>query len=277
MTGGRGTRYSAGVRTFLLASLTATVLASAAGLVHAHVAPAMDANNRYLKLTPMRDRVRLAYTVYIGEIPGAQARRRMDENGDGTVSARESEGYGKELAASVVKELEIIWDGEPHALAWSEILVGLGTPATNAGSFSVDLIGWICGQDRPAHTLVVFDRYRIPRPGETEVRVQATPGIKVLRSMLGREGERSQMEYKWEGNDGPMATLGYYLEYKVSDEAALPPGQACEAGGTGESGTTAQARRNAAAMVMAAILIGLLAGLVVWRRKRPPQDQDQKR
>jgi hypothetical protein len=268
------------VRTLLLVSFTVFLLASFAAPVHAHVAPAMDANNRYLKLTPMRDRVRLAYTVYIGELPGAQARRRMDENGDGTVSERETQGYGKELAASILEALEITWDGEPHSLVWSEILVGLGTPATSAGSFSVDLIGWICGQggeDRPRHSLIMFDRYRIPRPGETEVRVQATPGITVTRSMLGREGERSQMEYTWQGHDGPMATLGFYLEYEVSDQADLPPGQACEA--SSKSDARAQARRNATAMVMAAVLVGLLAGLLSWRRRRasPSQGPDQKR
>src|SRR6185369_12131192 len=38
-----------------------------AGRAAAHVAPSVGDNNRYLKLTPLGDRVRLAYTVFYGD------------------------------------------------------------------------------------------------------------------------------------------------------------------------------------------------------------------
>ena len=37
-------------------------------LLSAHVAPSVDDNNRYLKVTPLHDGIRLAYTVFFGEI-----------------------------------------------------------------------------------------------------------------------------------------------------------------------------------------------------------------
>ena len=37
-------------------------------LLSAHVAPSVDDNNRYLKVTPQADGVRLAYTGFFGEI-----------------------------------------------------------------------------------------------------------------------------------------------------------------------------------------------------------------
>src|SRR4051795_12424080 len=48
-----------------------------------HVAPSVDDNNRYLKVTPMADGIRFAYTVFFGEIPGASERKHIDANGDG--------------------------------------------------------------------------------------------------------------------------------------------------------------------------------------------------
>ena len=50
-------------RVFLVVAIT---VASAA----AHVSPSVDDNNRFLKLTPLGDRVRLAYTVLFGDNPG---------------------------------------------------------------------------------------------------------------------------------------------------------------------------------------------------------------
>ena len=58
----------------------------ASGLAIAHVAPSVDDNNRYLKLTPQGDRVRLAYTVFFGEVPGATMRQAIDTSRDGSIS-----------------------------------------------------------------------------------------------------------------------------------------------------------------------------------------------
>ena len=44
----------------------------------AHVAPSVDDNNRYVWVTPLGDRVRIAYTVLFGEIPGAMFQHFMN-------------------------------------------------------------------------------------------------------------------------------------------------------------------------------------------------------
>src|ERR1043165_3083602 len=67
--------------TFLKALLAVAAITVLSG----HVAPSVDDNNRYLKVTPLRDGIRFAYTVFFGEIPGASVRRTMDRNSDGTI------------------------------------------------------------------------------------------------------------------------------------------------------------------------------------------------
>ena len=68
-----------------------TVLAVAAvTLLSGHVAPSVDDNNRYLKVTPLRGGARLAYTVFFGEIPGAAERRQLDANRASAASMRPS-------------------------------------------------------------------------------------------------------------------------------------------------------------------------------------------
>src|SRR5580765_7320368 len=85
----------------------------------AHVAPSMDDNNRYLKLTPLGDRVRLAYTVYLGEVPGAAARREFDADRDGAISDPEAQAFGARLAEQVRPALAITVDGAAAPLAWT--------------------------------------------------------------------------------------------------------------------------------------------------------------
>ena len=248
----------------------------------AHIAPAVDVNNRYVWLTPMGDRVRLAYTVYIGELPGARARERIDVDGDGRLSDREIRAYRDELAANVAVHLDIAMDGQPRTISWSKVHVGMGTRSVNAGAFSVDLIGWICAPDpgdERKHRLVLHDRYQLPQPGETELRVKASPGISITRSTLDEDGRVSQLEFTWMGQESPLAGPGYYLEFGVDPEkAALLPDAPCRTDQMADPPPAHRPDRDEVsrlAVTALAIALGVvaIAGMIAWRvsrRRRQP-------
>jgi hypothetical protein len=88
--------------TTALAVLAVTVPSAS---TEAHVAPSVDDNNRYLKVTPMRGGFRLAYTVFFGEIPGASERKLIDANRDGRIDEGEARRFGDKLASEVAASL----------------------------------------------------------------------------------------------------------------------------------------------------------------------------
>lgn len=236
-----------------------------AGLASAHVAPSVDDNNRYLKLTPQRDRVRLAYTVFFGENPGAQMRPGLDANRDGTIADAEAQTFGDRLAGEVAGALDVTVDGTPARVEWAEVIVGLGTPAVRGGSFSVDLIAYLClPESGGRHTLALRDRFRIPRPGETEVRVEDMHGVTIEKARVGAIADASHL-FKFAGPGGPLSDDGLELVFVAGADAP--------------TGTTAcGARRRPAPgggsslpvvpiAVAVAIVLGAIAG-VVWRRRR---------
>jgi len=206
--------------------IVALVIASSA-TARAHVAPSMDDNNRYLKLTPLGDRVRLAYTVYLGERPGEAARREIDANHDGTIGDDEAHAFGAKLGEQVRAGLAITVDGATSPVAWATVDVGLGTPSTRAGSFSVDLIAWLCLPTAGgAHTIVVKDAFAMPRPGETELRVEDTPGVHVDVARLGMI-DLIDLDARWQGAGGPLATTGFTLGFTAGEKAPIPKDGRC--------------------------------------------------
>ena len=190
----------------------------------AHVQASVDENNRYLKLTPMGDRVRLAYTVFLGERPGATLRRRLDRDHDGEIDDREAAAYGKEIASLVHPAVSVTLDGRPAKIAWTTLDVGLGTPSVTAGSFSVDLVGWVCtGGD--AHRLVLHDTVELEKPGETEVRLEDGPGVHVGDRSIGGKAFDG-LDTKWTGAGGPL-TSGLDVAWTVDDAAPRPADGRC--------------------------------------------------
>jgi hypothetical protein len=199
----------------------------AANGVAAHVAPSVDDNNRYLKLTPQADRVRLAYTVFFGEVPGAQSRPSLDTDHDGTISEREAHGFGTKLADEVAAALDVMIDRAQTRIVWDQVAVGMGSPSVKAGSFSVDMVAYFClATAGGRHEVQLRDRFRLPRPGETEVKLEDSPGITIATARVGAASDPSR-NYRFVGPGGPLSEDGVQLVFDVGDKA-IPSGAACK-------------------------------------------------
>lgn len=236
------------------------------GPAAAHVAPSPDQNNRYYKLTPLGDRVRIAYTVYMGEAPGRSARRGIDENGDGILSAAEIERYGDELAAAVHGAVEVTLDGAPADLRWTDTHVGMGTPTVDAGAFSVDVIGWACmppPTGRVEHDLVFRDQLTLPRPGESGLRIEASPGVSIERASFDPARDEVRDQAFWRGGPGPAGSPGFHLSFVIDAEEAVTSDDEICAPPSGSRNDREPGRWLAIALIVLAALGGTL-----WAARR---------
>jgi len=230
-------------------------------LLSAHVAPSVDDNNRYLKLTPLGDRVRVAYTVFFGEIPGAQERRGIDANHDGQISDAEANSFGQRLAAQVVANVELEIDGAHAALSWQTVDVGMGTPDVAAGAFSVDLVAYPClPTARGRHRLTLRDHLRLTNPGETEVKVEDSPGVTIDHARIGAADDPSY-DYKFVGAGGPISDDGLDLQFDAGPKAPVTADGTCKAPASGGRSKLPWLA-GAGVLVLAAV-----AGIIAWRRR----------
>jgi len=242
-------------------------------VAHAHIGPSVTQNNRYVKLTLLGNRVRLLYTFYVGEVPGQQARRRMDADRDGAISEAEARGYGDEIAAEAAANLTLTIDGVAVPLDWTNIDVGLGTPTTVGGAFSVDLVMWACLAS-PAtaldHELVLFDHWQPPEPGETELRVEESPGVTVSSSRLG-DSRVSQLRFKWIESrpPHPLDVAGLTVQFHVDpSEADVGAAQECGPATAASAAGTAGARTWLTRLALAgAVVIAIAAAVAIGRRR----------
>jgi len=231
-------------------------------LLSAHVAPSVDDNNRYLKLTPLGDRVRIAYTVFFGEIPGASERRGIDANRDGRIDDAEAHAFGERLAGQVAANLELEVDGVRQPVRWTTIDVGMGTPEVAAGSFSVDLVAYPClPVARGRHRIQLRDKMQLTRPGETEVKVEDSPGVSIDHARVGPADDPSY-DYKFVGAGGPIADDGLDVQFNAGPKALVTADNVCSA--PGKPGSALPWILGGVAVVLA------LAGgsFVLWRRRR---------
>ena len=225
----------------LVAALVVLALAPAM----AHVGPSPNANNRYLTVVAEPGAIRVVYTLFFGERPGAAARARMDREGDGVLSSEERRVFGEEIGAQLAAGLEIELDGEPVDIEWRRVDVGLDRAAVEGGAFSIDLEVLLCFEPRGEHTLRVVDGFRMPPVGEGALTLEASRRIEVLVSAMG-DGEGRRRAFKWMGR-GPIADEGYALEIRVPEGADVPRECAPEERGASERADEGAAAASAPA------------------------------
>jgi hypothetical protein len=240
------------------------LIAAAAGRpapTSAHVAPALEDNHRYLKLTPLGDRVRLAYLVLYGERPGRALRAALDADGDGSIADREAAPHGARLGADVARGLAVTVDGAPRAIAWEEVRVGLGDPRARGGAVAVDLIATICLAPGPpaSHALTLRDRFALPGLGETEVRVDEGVGVRIDDARVGAAALASGL-LRLVGPTELLAGPGLALAFTTTPRAPRPADGRCEARRRG------QARWAAPAALAGLAAVAGIAGIVRRRR-----------
>lgn len=238
----------------------------------AHVAPSVDDNNRYLKLTPQGDRVRIAYTVFFGEVPGAQTRPSIDRDRDGAISEAEAQAFGTRLAGEVGAAIELEIDGAPQRIAWSVISVGMGSPKVAAGSFSVDMIAYPCLPSlRGRHRVHLRDRFRLLRPGETEVKIEDSPGVAIEAARIGSLADPTH-DFRFAGPGGPLSDDGLELVFVAGDHAPVSSDATCRATAGSGGGPSKLAIGGAAAALAAAA-----GGAVVVARRRRRGDHSARK
>ena len=234
----------------------------------AHVAPSVGDNNRYLKLTPLGDRVRLAYTIFYGEVPGAELRKTIDANRDGAIDDAESQAFGVRVAGELAAALDATVDGAHQPVAWSQVVVGMGTPTTAAGTFSIDLVASLClAAPRGKHAIELRDRFQLARPGETEIRFEDSPGVTVDHARVGDDGDPG-IDYKIIGPTPVLAAPGpaggIALAFTAGARAVIASDAAC-ARPLEHTGVPPGLLAGAAA-VLAALLAGAVT--IAMRRRR---------
>jgi hypothetical protein len=203
---------------------------AAGGHASAHRAPSPTENNRYARITLLPEGARIAYTVFFGERPGQLERQRMDANRDGVIDDGEARAFSQRLLAEIGPRIEVEVDGRPADLTqWRAVDLGLGTPTVNAGPFSLDLQLLARWPDprQADHTLWLEDRWPVPSPGETELRVEESPGVRVSESHLRRDGRGAVLEFRFIGAPKGKGDAGVFVRLSVDEEArrqvAPPP------------------------------------------------------
>jgi hypothetical protein len=142
----------------------------------------------------------------------------------------------------------------------------MGSPQVAAGSFSIDMIAWACLPSvRGKHTLLLRDRFRVPRPGETEVKVEDGPGIAIQHTHVGAAADPSH-DYRFAGPGGPLMDDGLDLVFTASDTAPLTGDGTCTGAASGKRGIG-----KPLVIGIAVALSALLAGVVIVVQKRRAQ------
>jgi hypothetical protein len=106
------------------------------------------------------------------------------------------------------------------------------------------------------------DQFRIPRPGETEVKVEDSPGVTVTRARVGPADDPSH-DYRFVGPGGPLSDDGLEVEWTAGPSSERVPNATC-----GKSSTTKHESRPWLFIGIGALVAIGGGGLIAYRLTR---------
>jgi hypothetical protein len=165
---------------FLLVSLLSW------GSARAHPQFALSTVNRYGRLVLLPNRVRLDYSLMVGEVPAEQLKRQADVDGNGTLSEQEQSQLCEHLQHSIEREVRLQVDQKPLPLRWTVQPLALKVPTVEPAPFALELSGEVAlPDDHRPHELRFDDRADLPPVGEVELRIEDSPFVELLTTRSG--------------------------------------------------------------------------------------------
>lgn len=191
----------------------------------AHPSFSQNENNRYIKLTAMTDRVRLAYTILYGPLPAVLARRQADANGDQRIDAREGDAFAAGRAAAVTEQLRVEIDGAAVPVDFVDVIAGLDDGLVTTAPFAVDLVAYlpVAAGRQVAHKVTFDDRSELDRLGETELLIEEAADVRLVSSSRGSLQPTLETQFKFRGvrrPDEPSRQIFFVFEQGTGHSAA---------------------------------------------------------
>ena len=190
-----------------------------------HVAPSVDDNNRYLKVTPLGDGVRLAYTVFFGEIPGR--RRAPHDRHEPRRPDRRRRGQGVRRQARRPRSRprstsRSTASPQPRALADRRRRDGHATRSPPARSRSISSPTSAAAPARHAHACSCATSSASPGPARPRSRSRTARASRSSARTSGTPTTRRH-DYRFVGPGGPLSDDGLEVEYTSTRIHTLGP------------------------------------------------------
>ena len=118
------------------------------------------------------------------------------------------------------------------------------------------MIAYVCAAGR----MKIRDQFRIPRPGETEVLVEDSPGVTIQAAHIGPIAD-PRRDWRFLGAGGPLSDDGVEVKWTSGPNTpALPKGGSCAAAEDTESGSSRLPFVFGALIVVCAATAGVIVG-----------------
>lgn len=183
-------------RLLVVATLAITAANGRPARAHPEISPLLA--NRYLSFTVTGGRLAVSYAILLGNLPGGEARRRIDSDGDGRLSPLEIESEKRRLLAQAATLFTVSIDGRPIALPL-RATVQLGGDESAGAAPMVEELGALVPLAPGPHRARVEALAEPRRLGETEIAIDLGPGSTLTEAFAGSGSGLRGSRFKWQG------------------------------------------------------------------------------